>query len=209
MLAHRAVTAPDTVPRITSPRQLFERLTDPHQFDLTPSGPGTVLDVGCGSAKTPGAVGLDISADTQADIVHDLDTFPYPIEDSSFDHVLMQDVLEHVRNPIRVVEELHRILRPDGRLLLRTPHFSSALAYSDPSHHHYFSTIAIRSLAVPGFEHYTGARFQIVHITLDLWLPFRLTGIGAIANRFPGTYEKYFAFRFPAMNVRAELAVIK
>ena len=92
-----------------------ERLTDEHQFDLLP-GAGRVLDVGCGSAKTPGAVGIDISPDTDADIVHDLDRFPYPLEDASFDHVLMQDVLEHLNEPIRVLEELHRVLRPGGRL---------------------------------------------------------------------------------------------
>src|ERR1700691_3175285 len=94
---------------------LLERLTDPHQFDLLPSGPGAILDIGCGSAKTPGAVGMDISADTDADIVHDLDVFPYPIEDGSFDVILMQDVLEHVAEPMRLADELHRILRPGGR----------------------------------------------------------------------------------------------
>src|SRR5664280_225322 len=97
----------------------LNRLTDPHQYDLVPGSPGQVLDVGCGSAKTPGAVGLDISADTDADVVHGLDRFPYPLETASFDDVLMQDVLEHVREPIRVMEEMHRVLRPGGRLQLR------------------------------------------------------------------------------------------
>ena len=190
-------------------RRILARLTDPHQFDLRPTGPGRVLDVGCGSAKWPGAVGLDISSDTDADIVHDLNVFPYPIDESSFDHVLMQDVLEHVQDPIRVITELHRIVRDGGHLHLRTPHFSSALAYGDPSHYHYFSALAIRSLAEPRFAHYTAARFRIIHVTLDLWLPFRLTGIAALANRFPESYEKYLAFRFPTMNIRAQFAALK
>lgn len=189
--------------------KLIGGLTDPHQFDLVPTGPGEILDIGCGSAKTPGAVGLDISADTAADIVHNLDELPYPIEDASFDQILMQDVIEHVREPIKVLEELHRIARPGARIQLRTPHFSSILAYGDPTHRHYFSTIAIRSLAEPRFAHYTDVRFRVVHITLDLWLPFRLVGLGALANRFPETYEKYLAFRFPTMNIRAEFEVLK
>ncbi|HEY3830260.1 MAG TPA: methyltransferase domain-containing protein [Solirubrobacteraceae bacterium] len=188
---------------------LLNRLTDPHQFDLVPSGPGAILDIGCGSSKTPGAVGLDVSADTDADVVHDLDAFPYPIEDASFDQILLQDVLEHVQRPIALFEELHRIARPGARIQLRTPHFSSVLAYGDPTHRHYFSTIAIRSLAEPRFAHYTDIRFRVVHVTLDLWLPFRAAGIGALANRFPDTYEKYLAFRFPAMNMRAEFEVLK
>jgi SAM-dependent methyltransferase len=190
-------------------QSLLARLTDPHQFDLVPTGPGAVLDIGCGAAKTPGAVGLDISADTDADIVHDLDELPYPIADASFDQILLQDVIEHVREPIRVFEELHRIARPGARIQLRTPHFSSVLAYGDPTHRHYFSTIAIRSLAEPRFAHYTDVRFRVEHVTLDLWLAFRALGIGALANRFPEPYERYLAFRFPAMNIRAEFEALK
>ena len=184
-------------------------LTDPAQFDLRFTGTGRILDIGCGSKKHPGAVGLDIAADTDADIVHDLDSFPYPVEDESFDVILMQDVLEHVSEPMRLADELHRILRSGGRLQLRTPHFSSALAYGDPTHRHYYSTKAISYLANPGFSHYSLARFSVTHITLDLWLPYRLVGIAALANRFPELYEKYFAFWFPTMNIRAELIVLK
>jgi SAM-dependent methyltransferase len=188
---------------------LLGRLTDPHQFDLVPTGPGVILDVGCGAKKLAGAVGLDISPDTAADIVHDLDVFPYPIDDSSFDQILLQDVIEHVSEPIRVFEELHRVARPGCRIQLRTPHFSSALAYGDPTHRHYFSTIAIRSLAEPRFAHYTEVRFRLVHVTLDMWLPFRVLGVSVLANRLQETYEKYLAFMLPTMNIRAEFEVVK
>jgi SAM-dependent methyltransferase len=141
--------------------------------------------------------------------VHDLDVFPYPIEDSTFDQILLQDVIEHLAQPIRVFEELHRIARPGARIHVRTPHFSSVLAYGDPTHRHYFSTVAIRSLAEPRFEHYTAVRFRVVSVNLDLWLPFRLSGISVLANRYQETYEKYFAFRFPTMNIRAEFEVVK
>ncbi len=186
----------------------IRRITNPERFDLRPSGPGRVLDVGCGSAKYPGAVGLDISSGAQADVVHDLDVFPYPFEDDTFDQVLMQDVLEHLAEPIKVIEELHRICRPGGRIHLRTPHFSSVLAYSDPTHRHYFSAEAIRTLASPRFAHYTPVRLRVVHVTIDLWFPFRALGIGRFANRFTMPYEAYLAFRFPAMNIRAELELL-
>jgi SAM-dependent methyltransferase len=189
-------------------RTVLGRLTDPHQFDLVPASTGKVPDVGCGSAKAPGAVGLDVSPDTDADVVHDLDSFPYPLDDDSFEQILAQDVIEHVKEPIRVFDEFHRISKPGAQIHIRTPHFSSVLAYGDPTHRHYFSTIAIRSLAEPRFAHYTDTRFRVVNITLDLWLPFRLLGIAALANRFPELYEKYFAFRFPTMNIRAIFEVL-
>src|SRR5260370_29577438 len=108
---------------------------------LVPGG-GAVLDIGCAPTKGAGAVGLDISPETDADIVHDLDEFPYPLEDHSFDQVVMQDVLEHVSQPVKVLDEVHPVLTPGRRLLLPTPHFSSLLAYSAPTHAHYFSTLA-------------------------------------------------------------------
>jgi SAM-dependent methyltransferase len=188
---------------------VVERLTSAARFDLRPAGPGATLDIGCGSNKWPGAVGLDISADTDADVVHDLDVYPYPLDDDSFDQVVMQDVIEHVAEPIRLMEELHRICRPGARIRLRTPHFSSVLAYGDPTHRHYFSRLAIESLAEPRFAHYTDIRFRVVEISLDLWAPFRALGIGWFANRFPAPYERYLAFRFPTMNIRAEFEVIK
>jgi SAM-dependent methyltransferase len=44
-----------------------------------------------------------------------------PLEDESFDAALMTQVLEHVREPARVLGELHRVLRPSGRLFLTVP----------------------------------------------------------------------------------------
>lgn len=187
----------------------IRRMADPAQFDLRPHGPGAVLDVGCGSNKYPGAIGIDISDETSADVVHDLDTFPWPLEDDSFDQILLQDVVEHLHDLYAVFGELHRVSRPGARLQLRTPHFSSVLAYSDPTHVHFFSVAAIRALANPGFQHYTAARFQAVSVSLDLWLPFRMLGIEALANRHTEIYERYFAFRFPAINIRAAFEVLK
>lgn len=182
---------------------------DPSRYDLRPSGPGRVLDVGCGSKKHPGAVGIDLSADTEADVVHDLDELPWPVEDASFDQILLQDVIEHLDDLYGVFAELHRVARPGARVHLRTPHFSSVLAYSDPTHVHFLSTAAIRGLAEPGFAHYSSVRFRVVDVSLDLWMPFRTIGIERFANRYPDLYERYLAFRFPAMNIRAELEAIK
>ena len=188
--------------------QLAQRVANEEQFRLRPSGPGRVLDIGCGRNKWPGAFGVDISEDTDADAVMDLNSFPYDIESDSFDQILCQDVIEHVEDPYRVMAELHRIGKPGARVHIRTPHFSSVLAYGDPTHRHYLSALAVRALAEPLFSHYTETRFRVVHVTIDLWTPFRLLGIGAFANRFQREYEAYLAFRFPAMNIRAEFEVL-
>jgi hypothetical protein len=65
------------------------------------------------------------------------------------------------------MEEIHRVCRPGAIVQLRTPHFSSALAYSDPTHRHYISLAAVRSLADLGFAHYGAARFEVLSARVD------------------------------------------
>jgi ubiquinone/menaquinone biosynthesis C-methylase UbiE len=49
------------------------------------------------------------------------DAAAIPVPDASFDAVLCTEMLEHVPDPIRVVRELGRILKPEGLLILTAP----------------------------------------------------------------------------------------
>ena len=71
-----------------------------------------VLELGCGFNKTPGAVGIDIIDGSQADIIHDLNTFPYPFADNEWDRILCRYVLEHLDDFVEPIEEIWRIARP-------------------------------------------------------------------------------------------------
>lgn len=53
------------------------------------------------------------------DIVSDIAAIP--VADGSFDAVLCTEVLEHVADPVRVLGELARVLRPGGKLVLTAP----------------------------------------------------------------------------------------
>ncbi len=67
---------------------------------------------------------LDIeSARTRASAVadHYYDGRRFPFVDCSFDAVLCNQVLEHVFNPHEFVAEMHRVLKPGGRLVLTVP----------------------------------------------------------------------------------------
>ena len=81
-----------------------------------------VLDVGCGDRPYaelfPGAVGFDVPGNPHADLHGDIDAIP--VEEASFDVVLCLQVLEHVPDPAAAVRELHRVVRPGGRVLLTT-----------------------------------------------------------------------------------------
>lgn len=97
---------------------------------LFPQLTGEVLDVGCGrkpyKAMIPAAryIGVDVDSPVtrelaSADVYYDGRTLPFA--DASFDGVLCSQVLEHVFTPESFVAELHRVLRPSGRLLLTVP----------------------------------------------------------------------------------------
>jgi SAM-dependent methyltransferase len=101
-------------------RQLVrDRITD----FLRPYGtPQRVLDLGCGNspyaALFPDRLCLDIRRRPDAGIVGDAHCLP--LATGSFDLILSTEVLEHALEPQRVVDEIRRVLRPGGRLLLTT-----------------------------------------------------------------------------------------
>ena len=71
-----------------------------------------VLDVGCGRNKYPGAVGIDRLPGTAADVRCDVDHFPYPFLDHSFDELRAIHVIEHVADVVATIEEFCRVVRP-------------------------------------------------------------------------------------------------
>ncbi len=54
------------------------------------------LNLGCGKQIKEDYTNLDKVALEGVDVVHDLDVFPYPFRDNTFDEILCSHVLEHV-----------------------------------------------------------------------------------------------------------------
>ena len=77
------------------------------------------LDVGCGRDKIPGSTGIDIAVASEADIRHDLGIFPYPVESDAYDAIFCRNVIEHVPNVVKLMEEIHRAGRPGALRHLR------------------------------------------------------------------------------------------
>lgn len=90
------------------------------------------LNVGCGQFPKEGYINLDVSPLSQADVIHDLEVFPYPFEDNAFDVIDADHILEHLSNPFQVMGELKRITKPGGSIHIRVPHFSRG--FTHPEH---------------------------------------------------------------------------
>ena len=101
------------------------------------------INLGCGTNIRPGFVNIDICKHDGVDIVHNLDVFPWPIKDNSADFVMAFDVLEHVRESEKFLEELHRILKTGGIAEIRVPHFRSDAAYAIFGHRNFYHENAI------------------------------------------------------------------
>ncbi len=179
-----------------------------------------ILDVGCGNKKRPGAIGIDSNRNTQADVIHDLNVFPYPFEDNTFDEIYVTHCIEHLDDVLRVMEELHRIGKPGARVTVDAPYFSGQDAFSDPTHKHFFTSRSFDYFTgdFPEFSFYSSkARFKKLGYHIDFWKIHKLggarlqnyLGLGFLANRLTGVYEKFFAFIFPAQSIRYELEVVK
>jgi len=167
-----------------------------------------ILDVGCGRAKHAGAVGIDWASDPCVDIVHDLNKFPWPIEDNTFDEIICQDTIQLFDNVVKTMEEMHRIGRLGAILKIRTPHFSHPNSFRDPMHKWHF-TIDTFDYFTEGFEYpiYTNKKYRMIK---KEFIFTRKCGFGAILARIsPRRYEKYHCHRFPPYNMYFELEVIK
>ena len=162
-----------------------------------------VIDLGCGNKKRAGAIGVDFNDRTQADIVHDLNKFPYPFEDASVDQVYIDNCLEHLDDVIGVMEELYRIVKPGGMVKVIVPYFRSKWAFVDPTHTHFFSVDSFAYFDPDNptciqFD-YTKSRFKADRIIFNETLRRRM-GMGIplyIANRWPRWYEYYLSHLLP------------
>jgi SAM-dependent methyltransferase len=190
----------------------------------TTTSPGArlrrVLDIGCGTNKTPGALGMDVNPRTDADVIHDLDDLPYPFADDQFDEVIGRHVIEHVRDPMGVMAELHRITRAGGIVKLVAPHWTNPDWASDLTHRNHLSSYSFRNLTETRavYPFYTEARFaqraaRVTTLKIWKWMGFQF--LINLDHRYPSLrffrqiWEHYLNAIARGKEIYFELEVIK
>lgn len=106
---------------------MTERLPDP-----LPDVEGRKLNLGCAHFPLDGYVNVDWSLMTEAEVLVDLDGSPYPFADQSFDAIVASHIFEHLGDVFFAMAECHRLLRPNGVLLVKVPHFTRG--FTHPEH---------------------------------------------------------------------------
>ena len=107
---------------------------------------GIKLDIGCCDKKQPGGyVGMDIRKGKGVDIVHDAEVVPYPLPKECCSSIIISHLIEHMcpRKIMKVMNELWRIMKPEGHLFISMPYGGSQGFWQDPSHCHAWNEASV------------------------------------------------------------------
>src|SRR6185312_14536315 len=173
-----------------------------------------ILDVGCGINKQPGSIGLDRNPASRPDVLADLDRFPYPFADNSFDRVTAIHVIEHLSDVIRAMEEFHRLARAGGTVGIVTPHYTDFSSFCDPTHKSHLNSFSFRYFGENhgGFGYYTQARYREVSVKVKLLALWRYLGFEFLVNSFPRYrrfWEYYLCYIIRGKVIEFEFEVLK
>lgn len=194
---------------------------------------GRVLDVGCGSTRlrkhlgtSAEYTGIDFYS-KEADVRVDIAKERYPFSDASFDYVLCNAVLEHVANPVFVLREIQRVLKPGGVVYVGVPFLQPY--HPDPEDYRRYTQAGLKHLLEQhGFQclHSSGvngmfvvfeylAFFELVQFLkrpgrllnpvrwLELLFLLPIYAVAKIANLFVRLYQQD-EYASPGVNIVAK-----
>jgi hypothetical protein len=166
----------------------------------------STLDVGCGPHKLPNAIGIDMLKLDNVDVVHDLNAAGWPLPDNHFKKIRCQHAIEHIQRTDVLAREMYRVAKDGCEIDFITPHYSSYASWGDPTHYWHFSLASIpklfeMQLPKDSFE-VTDQRLKWTGGLLDFfgWLIYKMSR---------KTYEKRFAWIFPANEIYVSLRIRK
>lgn len=95
------------------------------------------LNLGCGRGVIAGWVNIDARPGAGVDLVADLDRVrdrPLPFPDGTVSEFLLSHLIEHLADPLALMEELHRVALPGAVAEISVPYGASDDAWTDPTH---------------------------------------------------------------------------
>ncbi len=129
------------------------------------------IDLGCGRNPREGFRGLDKTPRVRPAIVGDLEG-RLPLRTSSVDEFFCHSVMEHVRDLLACMGEVHRCLKPGGIITIEVPYYTSSAAWTDPTHVRAFTEGTFRYFCHdPGCSDY-GIDYRFEEISTEFtWWP--------------------------------------
>lgn len=184
-----------------------------------------ILDVGCGARKVTGAIGVDRFSLPGVDVVHDLDIYPWPFANESFDRIVFCHSASHLQDIAKTLKECYRLLRPGGIIEIIAPHYSSDNFNTDPTHRIHLGYRSMNYFVCNvsfGYRYIdSNIEFELQKVALSFreckasWRrstklnPFAWIGIESLVNIFPRVYERFFCWIVPASEVYFRLGKLR
>jgi len=183
------------------------------------------LDLGSGGAPRAGFYAVDHVRLPGVDILADLNAPMELLPEGCADRIHSRHALEHVREFLPLMREIHRVTRPGGRIEITVPHFSNVYGFSDPTHVRFFGLHTMfyfvppehqpRRRKVPAF--YTDVSFRVESVRLEFYRNGLLDRLVApafsfLVNRSYGTqefYERRLSGMVHAWQIRYVMAPLK
>lgn len=162
-----------------------------------------ILDLGCGTNKKNNSFGIDFRAYKGVDLVHDLNIFPYPIPDNTFDTVYIDNVIEHLNDVVKVMEEVHRISKSGANIYIYVPYFRSRWASIDPTHTHSFTINSFDyfdpTTKIGAKYNYTSKNFKLMDVKFNSRIKdgFLKSIFKVLFNKKKDFYERNFSIFVP------------
>lgn len=160
------------------------------------------LNIGSGRRRLPGFVNVDKNPNAgDVDVIHELDTLPWPFANDSAGEVVMDHVLEHLDDTIAVIQEVYRICADQAQVQIRVPHFSCN--WSHPGHRRAIGVGLFDHFDQRHDEHYGQCRFEVERLRLHWTRPrYRLSWwrrmfaapIDWAANRNPRLCQRLWCY---------------
>lgn len=167
------------------------------------------LILGAAGKSYEDAVTLDKNPAHMPDILHDLNITPLPFEDNQFNEITCHHILEHLDDLAPLMEELYRICAREGRIYIEVPHHTSWCANS-PEHKLKFNYFAFDGYFDKGITRWmTGKKFRLLGRQLTFHRSFRRAFLDKLFNAFPLSYERFWAYIFPAEHLKVWLRPLK
>ncbi|MHC4109712.1 MAG: class I SAM-dependent methyltransferase [Planctomycetota bacterium] len=141
-----------------------------------------VLELGCGKKKRQGAIGIDRIDLPEVDIVADVEDGLDFIPDSTVDEIYAHSFFEHVQNFEKLMSEIVRVLKKEGKVFAFVPHFSNPYYYSDPTHKRFFGLYS--------FYYFVDSRYQLKRKVPDYYFD---TKIRIVSQKL--VFDSAFLFR--------------
>ena len=95
------------------------------------------INLGCGRNIRKGWINVDWAALEGVDVIADLDqcrSVPLPFDSDSVDEILISHVIEHLNDPLSLMQEAYRIAKPGSYCVVRVPYGASDEAWEDQTH---------------------------------------------------------------------------